>query len=220
MAELEFEPRHLHSKFPSRHTILKFKWIRIKCLSSVKNFVWLLEMFSRIDMAKFELVLGMETVGFNLFFLFADKESTATPDQPYTAASGSADLDGGCSDSWVLSSQLSRTSGWWWTPNSSISGLEFYLHNFQSPSPPFLWKLSVWSDLKDSPWWDIALHASCHSGILSCSGWGSADPLGSCPAVVGWLWCDPEISCCHTEVCLPGVDHLLCGPMLPDEKEG
>ncbi|KAI4555600.1 hypothetical protein MJG53_019290 [Ovis ammon polii x Ovis aries] len=39
-----------------------------------------------------------------------DKESTATPDQPYAAASGSADLDGGCSDSWVLSSQLSRTT--------------------------------------------------------------------------------------------------------------
>ena len=101
MAELEFEPRHLHSKFPSRHTILKFKWIRIKCLSSVKNFVWLLEMFSKTDMAKFELVVGlfdvpsMETVGFNLFFLFADKESTTTPDQPYVAASGSADLDGG-----------------------------------------------------------------------------------------------------------------------------
>ena len=74
-------------------------------------------MFSKIDMAKFELVVGvfdvssMETVGFSLFFLFADKESTATPDQPYAAASGSTDLDGGCSDSWVLSSQLSRTSG-------------------------------------------------------------------------------------------------------------
>ncbi|MXQ92071.1 hypothetical protein E5288_WYG009870 [Bos mutus] len=32
-----------------------------------------------------------------------DKESTATPDQPYVAASGSADLDGDRSDSWVLS---------------------------------------------------------------------------------------------------------------------
>lgn len=74
-------------------------------------------MFSKTDMAKFELVVGlfdvpsMETVGFNLFFLFADKESTTTPDQPYVAASGSADLDGGRSDSWVLSLQLSRTSG-------------------------------------------------------------------------------------------------------------
>ena len=43
-------------------------------------------MFSKTDMAKFELVVGlfdvssMETVGFNLIFQFADKESTATPD--------------------------------------------------------------------------------------------------------------------------------------------
>ena len=154
------------------------------------------------------------------YFLFAGKESTATPDQPYAAASGSADLDGGRSDPWVLSVQLSETSGWWWIPTVAVSGLEFHLHNFQSSNPPFLREVSVWNDLKDSLWWDKALHTSCHSGILSYPGWASADPLGSCPAVMGWLWCDLEISYWHTEVCLLGVDHLLCGPMLPDEKEG
>lgn len=117
MAELELEPDTctLGSKlFPSQHTLLKFKWNKIKKnkkrsfdLSSVDSFVYFLEMFNKSGCGQIRgglpcwpwghwLLQQKNSCYFSPFFLSADGETEAAPDQLSIAASGSdTSLDSG-----------------------------------------------------------------------------------------------------------------------------